>query len=271
MLKTLTGEGEISVLLIEQNLGVAIDVADTVGVMVNGRIARMMSAAELGANRELQHQLLGVRAGDETDEEAAPAAATESAPEQRIYTIRRAGDDASAPGEPAPADARAVRGFTRWNAADPQAPLVDRPVVDRPAVGPRDALIEGRGDKGEALPSFKGSSAALSASAAEGRVLEFPVSTTERRAAYVAGTFDTKGRELLYLRDCLEKLGLRTVTVDLATSGRPSSADGASARGRPAPSRGRARRVHRRPRARPCRRWRWPSPASSRNGATSAG
>ena len=229
MLKTLTGEGEISVLLIEQNLGVAIDVADTVGVMVNGRIARMMSAAELGANRELQHQRLGVRAGEEADEELAPPAAEEGAPEQRIYTIRRAGDDAPAPGEPAPADARAVRGFTRWNAADPQAPLVDRPVVDRlvgdrPAVGPRDALIEGRGDKGEALPSFKGSSAALSASAAEGRVLEFPVSTTERRAAYVAGTFDTKGRELLYLRDCLEKLGLRTVTVDLATSGRPSSA-----------------------------------------------
>ena len=73
MLKTLTGEGEISVLLIEQNLGVAIDVADTVGVMVNGRIARMMSAAELGANRELQHQLLGVRAGDEADEELAAA------------------------------------------------------------------------------------------------------------------------------------------------------------------------------------------------------
>jgi uncharacterized protein (UPF0261 family)/ABC-type branched-subunit amino acid transport system ATPase component len=226
MLKTLTGEGEISVLLIEQNLGVAIDVADMVGVMVNGRIARMMSAAELGANRELQHQLLGVRAADENglDEEAAPAPATESATEQRIYTIRRAGDDGSAPGEPAAADPRAVRGFTRWNAADPQAPLVDRPVVDRPAVGPRDALIDGRGDKGEAVPSFQSSSAALSASAAEGRVLEFPVATTERRAAYVAGTFDTKGRELLYLRDCLEKLGLRTVTVDLATSGRPSSA-----------------------------------------------
>ncbi|HEX2333910.1 MAG TPA: Tm-1-like ATP-binding domain-containing protein [Burkholderiales bacterium] len=40
----------------------------------------------------------------------------------------------------------------------------------------------------------------------------------------MAGTFDTKGRELLYLRSCLEKLGLRTVTVDLATSGKPSSA-----------------------------------------------
>jgi len=225
MLKTLT-EGEISVLLIEQNLGVAIDVADTVGIMVNGRIARMMSAGELAANRDLQHQLLGVRAADENglDEEAAAAAATESTVEQRIYTIRRAGDEGTVPGEPAAADTRAVRGFTRWNAADPQAPLVDHPVVDRPVVGPRDALIDGRGDKGEAVPSFQGSSAALSASAAEGRVLEFPVATTERRAAYVAGTFDTKGRELLYLRDCLEKLGLRTVTVDLATSGRPSSA-----------------------------------------------
>ncbi|HEX6721120.1 MAG TPA: Tm-1-like ATP-binding domain-containing protein [Burkholderiaceae bacterium] len=44
------------------------------------------------------------------------------------------------------------------------------------------------------------------------------------RAAYVAGTFDTKGRELHYLRQCLERLGLRVVTVDLATSGKPSPA-----------------------------------------------
>ena len=40
----------------------------------------------------------------------------------------------------------------------------------------------------------------------------------------MAGTFDTKGRELFYLRQCLEKLGLRVVTVDLATSGKPSPA-----------------------------------------------
>ena len=43
-------------------------------------------------------------------------------------------------------------------------------------------------------------------------------------AAYIAGTFDTKGRELFFLRNCLDKLGLRTVTVDLATSGKPSPA-----------------------------------------------
>ncbi|WP_254789745.1 Tm-1-like ATP-binding domain-containing protein [Variovorax sp. OV329] len=44
------------------------------------------------------------------------------------------------------------------------------------------------------------------------------------RSAYVTGTFDTKGRELNYLRQSLEKLGLRVVTVDLSTSGKPSSA-----------------------------------------------
>ncbi|WP_315971458.1 Tm-1-like ATP-binding domain-containing protein [Variovorax sp. PAMC28562] len=44
------------------------------------------------------------------------------------------------------------------------------------------------------------------------------------RAAYVVGTFDTKGRELGFLRQCIEKLGLRVVTVDLSTSGKPSPA-----------------------------------------------
>jgi uncharacterized protein (UPF0261 family) len=38
------------------------------------------------------------------------------------------------------------------------------------------------------------------------------------RAAFVAGTFDTKGRELSYLRDRIAAFGVPTVTVDLATS-----------------------------------------------------
>jgi uncharacterized protein (UPF0261 family)/ABC-type branched-subunit amino acid transport system ATPase component len=218
MLKTLTGEGEISVLLIEQNLGVAIDVADRVGVMVNGRIARFLSAAELGADIDLQHQLLGVRASDEeqVEEEVAPSSPGVEDALSVVYTIRRAGDEASAS---TPPDVRAVRGFTRWNAADPQARVTDRPVV-----APRDALIDQRAGKDDTLPSFHESSAALAEASAEAKVLEFPVAATALRAAYVAGTFDTKGRELFYLRDCLEKLGLRTVTVDLATSGKPSPA-----------------------------------------------
>jgi uncharacterized protein (UPF0261 family) len=40
---------------------------------------------------------------------------------------------------------------------------------------------------------------------------------TEPRA-YVAGTFDTKARELLYLRDCLKRQGIAVTTVDLSTA-----------------------------------------------------
>ena len=72
-LRELSGEDEIAVLLIEQNLGVAIDVADRIGVMVNGRIAQELPAAELAADRGLQERLLGVRAA--SDEEAGVRAA----------------------------------------------------------------------------------------------------------------------------------------------------------------------------------------------------
>jgi uncharacterized protein (UPF0261 family) len=44
-------------------------------------------------------------------------------------------------------------------------------------------------------------------------------------AAYVAGTFDTKGHELSFIAECLRGMGVRTVTVDLSTTGKASSAD----------------------------------------------
>jgi uncharacterized protein (UPF0261 family)/ABC-type branched-subunit amino acid transport system ATPase component len=190
MLKSLVADGEIAVLLIEQNLGVAIAVADTVNVMVNGRIARSMPVAELAADRALQQRLLGVKAAD--DEEIAPEREPEQVPaEVRIFTVRRA----EATELPTSAGERAVRGYTRWASVDIDrrvAPLAD----ERPEAAPAQAA----------------------------RVVELPVAASTGRAAYVAGTFDTKGRELSYLRNCLEKLGVRVVTVDLATSGKPSAA-----------------------------------------------
>ncbi len=186
MLKTLAAEGQISVLLIEQNLGVAIDVADTVDVMVNGRIARSMPAAELAADRELQQRLLGVRMEADATEEI-PAEAPQSN-EVQVLTVRRSTDTVV---DDAPAEERSVRAFTRWGSANKDNPV----------------NIE---EKENASP--------------EPRVVEFPVSQSTDRAAYIVGTYDTKGRELFYLRNCLEKLGLRTVTVDLATSGKPSPA-----------------------------------------------
>ncbi len=191
MLKSLATDGEISVLLIEQNLGVAIAVADTVDVMVNGRIARSMAVSELAGDRGLQQRLLGVKAADEDD--AAPeTAAALDAGEVRVLTVKRA-DGAQIPA--APKEQRAVRGYTHWGAED-----ADRP-IDNAAAPAQQA-----------------------AAAGEPKVVEFPVASSTGRAAYVAGTFDTKGRELGFLRGSLEKLGLRVVTVDISTSGRPSAA-----------------------------------------------
>ena len=189
MLKSLAAEGEISVLLIEQNLGVAIEVADTVDVMVNGRIARSMPAAALAADEGLQQRLLGVKMAED---EIIPAAAPEVREEIRILTVKRAGDSLVPELRPA-GEERTVRGHTRWGSTP-----IDRPLSSPEISSPREE--------------------------AEARVVEFPVAHTAERAAYIAGTFDTKGRELFYLRSCLDKLGLRTVTVDLATSGRPSPA-----------------------------------------------
>jgi len=104
-LRDLAGDGEIAVLLIEQNLGVAIDVADRIGVMVNGRIAQEMPAATLAADRDLQERLLGVRASvDEEDigaDEPPPGGAT-----VQVLTVRRAhGDDGPSLADLAPRSA----------------------------------------------------------------------------------------------------------------------------------------------------------------------
>ncbi len=231
------GDDALSVLLVEQNLGVAIDVADTIAVMVNGRIARTLPAAELAADRDLQQRLLGVTTGAEV-EEVAPALMGEDelAPEEtRIYTIRRAGDEPASttegPSATTAAEERTVRGFTRWNAADTQ-------------IGPRDRVIADRAEPPAAVPSLEVAAANLSRAGREARVVELPVAETFGRAAYVAGTFDTKGRELGFLRNCLEKLGLRTVTVDLSTSGAPSPASVRAARGGAPSSRRRTGGLH---------------------------
>jgi len=181
MLKALAAEGEIAVLLIEQNLGVAIEVADTIDVMVNGRIARSMPAAELAADRELQQRLLGVKVAED---EVPPPVEETPLPSVQILTVKRANDELVPPDD----GERTLGGYTRWGLSkgDTSEPPAEKP---------------------------------------EARVVEFPVAQTAGRAAYIAGTFDTKGRELLYVKSCLEKLGLRTVTVDLATSGKPSSAN----------------------------------------------
>ena len=78
MLLRLAEDGEMEVLVIEQNIGVACAVADRVAIMVNGRINRIAPARELAADRDLQQRLLGVGRHGHEDAgapETAPAAA----------------------------------------------------------------------------------------------------------------------------------------------------------------------------------------------------
>ena len=201
-LRDLAAEGEIAVLLIEQNLGVAIEVADNIGVMVNGRIAEQLPAAQLAADRDLQERLLGVRSGghdeDAEAEAAVPEPVADSPPPTQVLTVRRA----TATARPA---------WTTWRRA--------RCAASRAGTRPTPARRwstspASRRRAREATPTRESGA----------RVVEFPVAASAGRAAYVAGTFDTKGRELFFLRQCLERLGLRVVTVDLSTSGKPSPA-----------------------------------------------
>jgi uncharacterized protein (UPF0261 family)/ABC-type branched-subunit amino acid transport system ATPase component len=203
---TAAGTG-IGVLLIEQNIGVAVEAADRVAVMVNGRIAREMSAPELAADTELQQRLLGVHAASEEAKSEAPVIIEDEAP-SRVLTVRRAHGDAI----PASPPTQTVRSFTRWNAMQPDVPLHDRAV--------RSSLAETKAPESASEPAIDASVNARSA-----RVFEFPVASNLQRAAYIAGTFDTKGRELFFLKQCIDKLGLRTVTVDLSTSGATSTAN----------------------------------------------
>ena len=124
-----------------------------------------------------------------------------------------------------------MRGFNRWNsggtagqvadiargaAAPPSSPAPNAPNATPRTSPPSESSV--RGGPGTTART------AAPASPGSAQVFDFPVAASTGRAAYVAGTFDTKGRELYFLRQCREWLGLRVVTVDLSTSGKPSTA-----------------------------------------------
>ncbi len=216
LLRRLVEEGDIAILLIEQNIGVATEVAERIGIMVNGRLVRELSAGELAADRGLQQRLLGM--GTQADEDIDPDAEEEAEPAPveapRVFRIRRQGGETAPSGPPPEEGPLATAAYrradtpTRWSQ------------VSRPSLH-TDAAPE---------------SAAAEATAATLERPAVPVARTVGRAAYVAGTFDTKGRELTYIANLLRRQGLSVVTVDLSTSQRPSAADvgpGAVARHHP--------------------------------------
>jgi len=98
MLRKLADEGSISILLIEQNLGVALEVADRVAVMVNGRVAHTVASQTLADDRALQQRLLGLQSGAaDTSADSSDTDEALSASQRIVLRVRRAIDSESIP------------------------------------------------------------------------------------------------------------------------------------------------------------------------------
>ncbi|MDA9445549.1 MULTISPECIES: ABC transporter permease [Bradyrhizobium] len=183
-------DGDMSVLVIEQNIGVATAVSRNVAIMVNGRINRIIDSARLAADRELQQRLLGVGLHAElepdieisaTGPEAKPAPAPRRDGPIRIYV--------SNPTLP-----------TRWSQPVPIARM-------------------------EAAARTLSTQIARLDETARRKREPMAAQTAGPPVVLVVGTLDTKGLELRFIRDIIAETGLRTRLVDVSTSGKHSSCD----------------------------------------------
>ena len=127
MLVQLAKDGDMAVLLIEQNIGVATAVSDHVAIMVNGRINRVMETGALAADRELQQRLLGVGTQDEEEgplpEETAAGASAEELMAQ-VYRVERG--EAAAAAAPSATLRPSAPLSERWNMPATSLRQVDR-------------------------------------------------------------------------------------------------------------------------------------------------
>ena len=272
LLSSLAAEGDVAILLIEQNIGVATAISEDVAIMVNGRISRVIPAGELAADRALQQRLLGVgrdfrrrrrsreagrrepdeaRGPERADGGAGPDAAAASgharsrvgSPRSREAVPHAGGApaaDGDAAAEPAPSRPRlAYVPPTRWSRAAWDAdrgpgagPAPAAAPSTEPGAAPGAAPSAAPGTPGPPPPP-DGRTRPPSLRPAPPEPLfrepaaprRDPVDRGGGNEVLVAGTFDTKGAELAYIRDCLAGFGIGARTVDLSTSGRPSSAD----------------------------------------------
>jgi uncharacterized protein (UPF0261 family)/ABC-type branched-subunit amino acid transport system ATPase component len=190
MLLRLGEETDMAILVIEQNIGVATTICENVAIMVNGRINRIIESRRLAADRELQQRLLGVGRHSDAAEPDRPEAS---------------------PGQSAPQPATAAKPSS--------API--RIYVSNPAPPTRWS---------QPAPNARIESAARIASAGPGRIEAGPIPSAVALPSgppvvIVAGTLDTKGVELRFIRDLIVASGLRTRLVDVSTSGKPATCD----------------------------------------------
>ncbi len=213
MLAQLSEEGDVSILLIEQNIGVATAIAENVAIMVNGRINRVLPAGQLANDRTLQERLLGVGRHSHEDVDLTSFDEVAVTPEPERDEVGTSPDVVSLPLQESEPQRVLYVPPTRWS----------------------NAAWRERGDE-NAIESPVQTSAKDKDTAARSRPFDVkpepmyaealtPLSQLRGQEVLVVGTFDTKGAELRYIRDRIASQGLRVRTIDLATSGKASSAD----------------------------------------------
>lgn len=205
----LAEEEALAVLLVEQKLGVATTVAKRLAVMVNGRIETELDSATLAVDHALQQRLLGVSAKAEEalpdEEESAPDAARMPSRRETSEVVATDAKYMSVPKFP-----------NRWSYGNP---LIERRQSEQSRAGIAKQITRwGRVPNLMAEGGLRGAVEEVSPPAV-------PEASLSHSAAYVAGTFDTKNRELSFVRNIIASQGVRAVTVDLSTSGQPSPAD----------------------------------------------
>ncbi len=191
MLLQLSEDGDMSVLVIEQNIGVATAISRNVAIMVNGRINRIIDSVRLAADRELQQRLLGVGLHAELE------------PDIDVPTV---GGESKPVAQPA-----RTNGPTRIYISNPTPPTRwSQPVPI--------ARIEA------AARTLSTQVSRLDDTARRKRE---PVTaqTSGPPVVLVVGTLDTKGTELRFIRDIIGESGLRTRLVDVSTSGKHATCD----------------------------------------------
>ena len=210
LLARLAEEGDLAVLLVEQNLGVATKVAKRLAVMVNGQIETELDSATLAGDRALQQRLLGV--STET-EEAVSELEGKTEPPAELPPSRRETKEITVTN---PNVMNISKFPNRWSYGNPLAEQ-RRPEESRAGI-PKQVTRWGR----VANLIIERAQTDSFVEASQSTVTETPPSQS---VAYVAGTFDTKNRELSFVRNIIASQRVRVVTVDLSTSNQPSPAD----------------------------------------------
>ena len=157
--------------------------SEQVAIMVNGKINRIMDAGLLAADRDLQQALLGV--GRHAHDET---------PVDEDALADQSDAERSAPKGPLKVYVSNPKPPTRWSQPVPVRVIESEARTQTTVAPAASATIE-------------------------------PLRLAHRSAAdpvFIAGTLDTKGAELRFVRDLLEAQGVRVRMVDLSTSGKPS-------------------------------------------------